>query len=322
MSNFTSRNLGTGRPAIQCTACGEYSHWRKDCPYDNFCTTCDNHDHATHMCRATCQSSAICIHCGNISHRSGNCPRNSQDNREQLHATPDTLRQHNQQANTENSGSAHGNAAMAGSGTSRHSSQSHACADAKISRNSRSHHGNNYNSGSRHSRYQQNDGYYRDQQRNDQQHARFDERYNQWYLPPAYPATPSLNSTFHEALSKSLLQIAENQSCTIEAMKASQEAQAEAYKEMTKTNKMRDDDALFHSIEVYNGSNPTKFEKWMDSIDQATHITGRDLQKESMKKSDGVVRNTLSIMDVEWTDDAIIAKLHQNFSSLSTMNRA
>ena len=135
-SNFTSRNLGTGRPTIQCTACGEYSHWRKDCPYDNFCTTCDNHDHATHMCRATCQSSAICIHCGNTSHRSGNCPRNSQDNREQLHATPDTLRQQDQQANTENSGSAHGNAAMAGPGTSRHSSQSHPHADAKISRNS------------------------------------------------------------------------------------------------------------------------------------------------------------------------------------------
>ena len=105
-------------------------------------------------------------------------------------------------------------------------------------------------------------------------------------------------------------------------MKASQEAQAQAYKEMTKTNKMRDDDALFHSIEVYDGSNPAKFEKWMDSIDQATCITGRDLWKELMKKLDGVVRNTLSMMDAEWTDDDIIAKLCQDFSSLSTMNRA
>ena len=105
-------------------------------------------------------------------------------------------------------------------------------------------------------------------------------------------------------------------------MKASQEAQAVAYKEMTKTNKMRDDDALFHSIEVYDGSNPTKFEKWIDSIDQATCITGRDLRKELLKKSDGVIRNTLSMMDERWTDDAIIAKLHQDFSSLSTMNRA
>ena len=105
-------------------------------------------------------------------------------------------------------------------------------------------------------------------------------------------------------------------------MKASQEVQAAAYKEMTKTNKMRDDDALFHFIEVYDGSNPTKFEKWIDSIDQAIHITGRDLRKELLKKSDGVVRNTLSIIDDRWSDDAIIAKLCQNFSSLFTMNRA
>ena len=57
---------------------------------------------------------------------------------------------------------------------------------------------------------------------------------NQRYSPPAFPLTPSLNSSFLEVLSKSLLQIAENQSRTIEAMKASQEAQAAAYKEMTK----------------------------------------------------------------------------------------
>ena len=31
---------------------------------------------------------------------------------------------------------------------------------------------------------------------------------------------------------------------------------------------------------------PQNFEKWIDSIDQATHITGRDLRKELLKKSD------------------------------------
>ena len=38
-----------------------------------------------------------------------------------------------------------------------------------------------------------------------QSHARFDERYNQQYSPPIYPPTPSLNSSFPETLSKSLL---------------------------------------------------------------------------------------------------------------------
>ena len=28
-TDFISRNLGTGRPTIQCTAYGEYSHWRR-----------------------------------------------------------------------------------------------------------------------------------------------------------------------------------------------------------------------------------------------------------------------------------------------------
>ena len=105
-------------------------------------------------------------------------------------------------------------------------------------------------------------------------------------------------------------------------MKASQEAQAAAYEEMTKTNKMRDDDTIFHSIEVYDGSNHTQFEKWIDSIDQATHITGRDLRKKLLKKLDDVIRNTLSMMDDRWTDDAIIGKLCQDFLSLSTMKQS
>ena len=39
-----------------------------------------------------------------------------------------------------------------------------------------------------------------------------------------------------------------------------------------------------------------------------------------LKKPDGVIRNTLSMMDERWMDDDI-AKLCQDFSSLSTMNR-
>ena len=48
-NDFMSRNLDTGRPTIQYTACGEYSHWRRECPYNNYCTTCNNHNHATHV---------------------------------------------------------------------------------------------------------------------------------------------------------------------------------------------------------------------------------------------------------------------------------
>ena len=88
-TDFHSRNLGTGRPTIQCTACGEYSHWGRECPYDNFCTTCNNHDHATHMCRAPKQtpqqSPAICMYCGSTEHSSTQCHNRPWDNREQPH---------------------------------------------------------------------------------------------------------------------------------------------------------------------------------------------------------------------------------------------
>ena len=47
-----SRNLGTVHPKLFCTTCGEYDHWRKDCPYNCHCDNCDSDSHATHMCRA------------------------------------------------------------------------------------------------------------------------------------------------------------------------------------------------------------------------------------------------------------------------------
>ena len=94
-TDFHSRNLGTGRPTIQCTACGEYSHWRRECPYDNFCTTCNNHDYATHMCRAPKQtpqqSPAICVYCGSIEHSSSQYCNRPWDKREQPCSTPEAL---------------------------------------------------------------------------------------------------------------------------------------------------------------------------------------------------------------------------------------
>ena len=80
------------------------------------------------------------------------------------------------------------------------------------------------------------------------------------------------------------------------------QSQIDAYREMTRLNKMREGQCI-------NGSNPAKFECWLDSIDQATHISKRYLKKELMKKSDGVVHQTLSMMSSNWSDDDIIAKL-------------
>ena len=85
-----SRNLGTGQPKMFCTTCGEYNHWRKDCPYDCHCDNCDSDSHATHMCRAPPKPSPnpspqplICIYCGSSDHRPMECSNHPRDNREE-----------------------------------------------------------------------------------------------------------------------------------------------------------------------------------------------------------------------------------------------
>ena len=90
---------------------------------------------------------------------------------------------------------------------------------------------------------------------------------------------------------------------------------------MTRSNQMREDDRLFSSIPVYDSTNLTLFECWLDEIDQATHLTNMSLRKELLKKSGGVVHNILSMLNDRWMDDTIVAKLRQDFSSMSTMHR-
>ena len=96
----------------------------------------------------------------------------------------------------------------------------------------------------------------------------------------------------------------------------------DAYKEMTCSNQAREDDTLFAGIEVYDEEDPSCFEGWLDAVEQVCNMTDRNLRKELMKRSTGAIRETLSMMNAYWTDDDIISKLRQDFSSMSTMNRA
>ena len=126
-TDFQTSNLDTGRPIIQCTACGEYTHWSRHYTYDNFCSTCNNHDHATHMCRAPRPkpSPVIYIYCCSTDHRSGNCPNKPWDNRTQPCGTYDTLRnQQSQPSNTKVLGNTCGNATSTSSNTHGCSTQS------------------------------------------------------------------------------------------------------------------------------------------------------------------------------------------------------
>ena len=93
----------------------------------------------------------------------------------------------------------------------------------------------------------------------------------------------------------------------------------DAYKEMTHSNLVREDDALFAGIPVYDREDPSHFEGWLDVVEQVCNMTDRKLRKELMKKSTGAIRETLSMMNPYWTDDNIISKLRQDFSSMSKM---
>ena len=155
-----------------------------------------------------------------------------------------------------------------------------------------------------------------------QQHAHFNKGYNRRYSPPMFPSPAFNNTMASDTLGRSIIQLAENQSCSLDFILVGQQSQMDAYREMTCSNQVREDDALFAGIEVYDGEDPSRFESWLDAVEQACNMTDRNLQKELMKKSTGAIRETLSMMNAAWTDDDVISKLRQDFSLMSTMNRA
>ena len=155
-----------------------------------------------------------------------------------------------------------------------------------------------------------------------QQHAHFNEGYNKRYFPPTFPSLTFNNTMASDAVGRSIIQLAENQSRSLDFILVGQQSQMDAYREMTRSNQAREDNALFAGIKVYDGEDPSKFEGWLDAMEQACNMTNRNLCKELMKKSSGAIRETLSMMNTAWTDDNVISKLRQDFSSMSTMNRA
>ena len=125
-----------------------------------------------------------------------------------------------------------------------------------------------------------------------------------------------------DTVGRSIIQLAENQSHSLGFILVGQQSQMDAYREMTHSNQAREDDALFAGIEVYDREDPSHFEGWLDAVKQACNMMDRNLRKELMKKSTGAIRETLSMINASWTDDNIISKLRQDFSLMSTINRA
>ena len=86
-----------------------------------------------------------------------------------------------------------------------------------------------------------------------------------------------------DAVGRSIIELAENQSRSLDFILAGQQSQMDAYREMTRSNQAREDDTLFAGIDVYDGEDPSKFEGWLDAMEQACNMTDRNLHRVNEK---------------------------------------
>ena len=162
---------------------------------------------------------------------------------------------------------------------------------------------------------------YRDYRYSDQlRQTQFNEKQNQMYSPYHLAPSPAL-SAGSDLLSRSIMQLAETQSCSLEIFAAQQKSQIDVYQELTRSNKEKEHDALFTSIPVFDGDH-TQCEQWLDDMDQATRISGQDLRTELIKKSTGVVRQVIMMAHPDASDDDLINIIREDFSDAPTMNEA
>ena len=77
----------------------------------------------------------------------------------------------------------------------------------------------------------------------------------------------------------------------------------EALERLNESTRQRDHDHMFMSIEVYDGTDPKKFEPWIEQIEIACRISGRDPRVVALAKSTGAVTEVIRSMrpGLAWT---------------------
>ena len=265
----------SSKNTIICSRCGKSGHWSRNCPYYNFCDFCRVTTHSTHMCRATKHgpNSPVCIYCGKTNHSSAYCRYRPRDNWEEPRHTPDALKTGATGKNLapvarNQAGSAHCN--------TNNTPFSHIDGRGQNQPNGgpyRSQHREQAGAAPRGEQMDNNPNF----PPRRQQHAHFNEGYNRRYSPPMFPSPAFNNTMASDAVGRSIIQLAENQSHSLDFILVGQQSQMDAYREMTHSNQAREDDALFAGIEVYDGEDPSRFEGWLDAVEQACNMTDRNL---------------------------------------------
>ena len=77
----------------------------------------------------------------------------------------------------------------------------------------------------------------------------------------------------------------------------------EALERLNESTRQRDHDHMFMSIKVYDGTDPKKFEPWIEQIEIACRISGRDPRVVALAKSIGAVTEVIRSMTpgLTWT---------------------
>ena len=324
-----SRNLGTGRPKLFCTACGGYDHWRKDCPYDCHCDNCDSDSHAMHMCRAPPKPSLypiptacylrLIVVVQSIGRWSAKTvPQGQQRGRSHSQPSIQWVLPETDNGNLpQHLATVHIKPMLGPKIAKKLGPQATNRGNQRQADNTN----NQPQCPTQGKPNNKNNFPYRDYRYSDQpRQTRFDEEQNQRYSPRHFAPSPAL-SAGSDLLSHSIMQLAEMQSRSLEIFAAQQKSQIEVYQELTRSNKEKEHDTLFTSIPVFDGDR-TQCEQWLDDMDQATRISGRDLRTELIKKSTGVVRQVIMMAHPDASDDDLINIIREDFSDALTMNEA
>ena len=103
----------------------------------------------------------------------------------------------------------------------------------------------------------------------------------------------------------------------VDQMDASLEAQdrhARTMEKLVTENQKRGYDRFFKDIPKFDGSDPTMFDEWIDKLETACSISGRDIRVEAICYSSGPVRRILLTIPDRTTWEDIKAELRRNFS--------
>ena len=188
------------------------------------------------MCRATRHGprSPVCIYCSKSNHSSANCRYRPKDNWEEPRQTPDALKTG---ATSEKSMSASRNQTGPAPHTTNNNPFSHIDGRGQ---------NNQYYGGPQRSHHREHSGAAPRGEQTDttnqnfpprrQQYAHFDEGYNRRYSPPTFPSLTFNNTMASDTVGRSIIQLAENQSCSLDFILVGQQSQMDAYREMTHSN--------------------------------------------------------------------------------------